>query len=294
MSGIPVSAEFGGGSSGLHRSQQGDENVDPRKASNIVVSVVLPFYNEEDCIRAVVAEVCRVLAEGFGKAWEIVMVDDGSTDRTGTILSEIADGEPSCRGIHLTLNSGQSAALEAGFKTCRGEIVATMDGDGQNDPVDIRRLASLLHLREVDMVCGIRQQRQDTFVRRWSSRLANAVRSAVLHDNITDVGCSLRVFRRDCLDRIHFFRNAHRFFPALMIMTGYRVIETPVNHRPRIGGQSKYGMGIHSRLWAGLLDLAGVWWLRKRALNYRVTEEETPAPSASPVVFSETWQDSSV
>jgi dolichol-phosphate mannosyltransferase len=262
--------------------------------SDIVISVVLPFYNEEDCLRPVVDEARRILSEGFGTAWEIVMVDDGSTDRTAAILYEIEAGEARCRGIHLTANSGQSAALEAGFNACRGEMIATMDGDGQNDPADIRRLASLLHLREVDMVCGIRQRRADSLLRRWSSRLANTVRSAVLHDHITDVGCSLRVFRRACLTRIHFFRNAHRFFPALMIMAGYRVIETPVNHRPRLSGRSKYGMGVHSRLWAGLLDLAGVWWLRKRALTYRVIEDQPPVGETAAVRLAETWRDSSV
>jgi dolichol-phosphate mannosyltransferase len=121
------------------------------------------------------------------------------------------------------------------------------------------------------MMCGIRTTRADNFVRRASSRIANRVRSFFLQDNITDVGCSLRVFRRQCLGEVRFFRNAHRFFPALFIMAGFGVAEMPVNHRVRQHGTSKYGGGINSRLWVGIADLAGVWWLRKRFLRYRVT-----------------------
>ena len=177
------------------------------------------------------------------------------------------------RALHLKPNSGQSAALEAGFEVALGEFIATLDGDGQNDPRDIPRLLNVLKVKGLDMMCGIRQRRADNLMRRISSRIANRVRSAVLKDNITDVGCSLRVFRRECLKRIRFFRNAHRFFPALFIMAGFTVAETPVNHRPRELGTSKYGGGINSRLWVGIADLVGVFWLRKRALRYTVTRK---------------------
>ena len=128
--------------------------------------------------------------------------------------------------------------------------------------------------RGVDMMCGIRARRKDSLLRRVSSRLANRTRAAVLNDRISDVGCSIRVFRRSCLRQIKFFRNAHRFFPALFVMNGFRVAEMPVNHRPRAKGTSKYGFGINTRLWVGIADLFGVYWMRKRALRYSVVEDD--------------------
>lgn len=239
----------------------------------IALSVVIPFYNEEESVRGVCEEVWHVLSAVPGLAWELVMVDDGSTDQTSRIMADLSREHTRFRSLHLAPNSGQSAALEAGFEAARGEYVATLDGDGQNDPCDIVCLLEALKEQGVDMMCGIRRRRADTLVRRLSSRIANRVRSAVLKDRITDVGCSLRVFRRSCMGRVRFFRNAHRFFPALFIMAGFAVAEMPVNHRPREHGTSKYGGGINSRLWVGIADLAGVFWLRKRSLRYAVTKE---------------------
>ncbi|HON38733.1 MAG: glycosyltransferase family 2 protein [Desulfomonilia bacterium] len=239
---------------------------------DVVLSVVMPFYNEEECIEEVVSEVGEVLAEQAGLVWELILVDDGSTDRTPEILDSLELKGGSVRVVHLWPNSGQSAALEAGFAAACGELVATLDGDGQNDPRDILRLKDELEARRVDMMCGIRRKRADNMIRRVSSVIANRIRSGVLKDNITDVGCSVRVFRRECLGKVRFFRNAHRFFPALFIMAGYRVAEMPVNHRARLKGTSKYGRGINSRLWAGIVDLAGVAWLRMRSLKYTVRE----------------------
>ena len=239
----------------------------------IALSIVIPFYNEEESVREVSEEVWHVLSAVPGLTWELVMVDDGSTDQTPRIMADLAREYKLFRCLHLAPNSGQSAALEAGFAAARGEYVATLDGDGQNDPRDIVCLLDAMKEQGVDMMCGIRQRRADTLVRRLSSRIANRVRSAVLKDRITDVGCSLRVFRRSCMGRVRFFRNAHRFFPALFIMAGFAVAEMPVNHRPREHGTSKYGGGINSRLWVGIADLAGVFWLRKRSLRYAVTEE---------------------
>lgn len=240
------------------------------------LSIVIPFYNEEANVSAVCAEVEQVMARGFDGSWELVMVDDGSTDRTAAAVDALDRAHPNFHALHLYPNSGQSAALEAGFRAARGELVATLDGDGQNDPADITRLLEAMNERGVDMMCGIRVRRRDGFVRRASSRVANRVRASFLDDGITDVGCSVRVFRRDCLGRVRFFRNAHRFFPALFQLAGYRVDEMPVNHRPRLGGESKYGGGINSRLWVGIADLAGVWWLRRRALRYRVSGPGDP------------------
>jgi len=238
------------------------------------LSVVIPFYNEEESIKLVCEEVRQVFSSLLELAWELVMVDDGSSDRTPHLMDELARTNENFRALHLHPNSGQSAALEAGFDGARGDYIATLDGDGQNDPRDIPRLLTMLVEQKYDMVCGIRQKRLDNIIRRISSRIANRVRSAVLDDHITDVGCSMRVFRRACMKRVKFFRNAHRFFPALFIMAGFTVMETPVSHRPREQGKSKYGgLGINSRLWVGLADLLGVFWLKKRALVYTVNEK---------------------
>jgi dolichol-phosphate mannosyltransferase len=236
-----------------------------------ILSVVVPFFDEEESIQKVCEELRQVLSTERDVTWELIMVDDGSKDRTPQLMDDLEIRYENFRALHLKPNSGQSAALEAGFGVALGEFIATLDGDGQNDPRDIPRLLNLLKVSGVDMICGVRQRRADNRIRRLSSRIANRVRSAVLKDNITDVGCSLRVFRRECIKRVRFFRNAHRFFPALFIMAGFTVAETPVNHRPRELGTSKYGGGINSRLWVGIADLAGVFWLRKRALRYTVT-----------------------
>lgn len=235
------------------------------------ISIIVPFFNEEECLEQVCKEVIS-MAKASGHSWELIMVNDGSWDNTPSLMENISRSHPLCRAIHLNSNSGQSAALEAGFSRAGGEIIATLDGDGQNDPGDIPGLVAEMKRRDVDMLCGIRVTREDNIIRKFSSRMANYVRSRILNDHISDVGCSIRVFRRHCLPRIRFFRNAHRFFPALMIMAGFRVAEIPVRHRPRLRGTSKYGRGINTRLWVGLADLAGVWWLQKRALNYQLSE----------------------
>jgi dolichol-phosphate mannosyltransferase len=240
---------------------------------HLILSVVVPFFDEEESIQNVCEELRQVLSSECDLTWELIMVDDGSKDRTPQLMDGLAGRYENFRAVHLKPNSGQSAALEAGFEAACGEFIATLDGDGQNDPRDIPRLLNVLKAEGLDMICGIRQRRADNSLRRISSLIANRVRSTVLKDNITDVGCSLRVFRRECMKRVRFFRNAHRFFPALFIMAGFTVAETPVNHRPRESGTSKYGVGINSRLWVGIADLAGVYWLRKRALRYKVARK---------------------
>lgn len=237
------------------------------------LSVVIPFYNEESCVDHVCQELVQALAEETDliPTWEGILVNDGSGDRTGGLIDAWTQQGP-FRAVHIQPNSGQSAALAAGFKAARGTYIGTMDGDGQNDPRDLPNLLAELQRRSIDMMCGIRQHRADGFVRKASSRIANSVRRAVLHDGISDVGCSMRVFHRACLERVTFFRNAHRFFPALVMAAGYQVAETPVRHRHRHMGTSKYGAGINSRLWVGLADLAGVAWLTRRTLRYQVSE----------------------
>ncbi len=238
------------------------------------LSVVIPFYNEEESVEGVCLEASVVLERLYPGKWEMILVDDGSSDRTAELIDSLTSEHQQFVGLHLVPNRGQSAALEAGFAVANGELIATLDGDGQNDPQDLGVLLDEMSRLGVDMMCGIRRKRADNWVRKVSSRIANRVRSGLLHDNITDVGCSLRVFRRQCLQRIHLFRNAHRFLPAIFQMMNYTVAEMEVNHRPRLQGSSKYGGGINSRLWVGLADLVGVYWLSKRALVYQVVRSQ--------------------
>lgn len=243
--------------------------ADPKRP---YLSIVVPFYNEEECLVAVCEEVQKVLGDKVVGGWEMVMVNDGSKDATPRLIDELVAKYPHFRAVHLNPNSGQSAGLEAGFRASRGTLIATLDGDGQNDPADIFKLLGEMERRHVDMMCGVRAKRADNLVRRLSSRFANRLRARVLGDRISDVGCSMRIFKRRCVRDIGFFRNAHRYFPALFLMRGFKVAETAVNHRPRSKGVSKYGGGINSRLWVGIADLLGVYWLKKRALKYRTKD----------------------
>ncbi|MDF1537022.1 MAG: glycosyltransferase family 2 protein [bacterium] len=244
------------------------------------ISVVVPFFNEEECAGEVCEEILQVLSPVFGDDWELIAVDDGSEDSTGSVLKGAAAKNSSMRTIHSRERLGQSAALKLGFSVASGKYIGTLDGDGQNDPADLPLLLQQIETMDADMVSGIRVDRHDNWVRRMSSKIANGVRSTILKDKTTDVGCSMRVFRRHCLEDIHLFRNFHRFFPALLVMNGFAVAEVPVNHRPRFSGTSKYGGGINSRLWVGLADLAGVYWLSKRVIQPRAEEDEvTPVGS---------------
>ncbi len=166
----------------------------------------------------------------------------------------------------------------AGFHAARGEWVGTLDGDGQNDPADLPRLLQHAIDGDADMVNGVRARRRDGFVRRLSSRIANGVRNRLTGENVTDVGCSTRVVRREAVLRLPFFHGMHRFLPTLVRMQGFVIAEQPVNHRPRAGGTSKYG--IHNRLWSGIRDLFGVRWLQSRHRRWRVAETSEPSTSA--------------
>jgi dolichol-phosphate mannosyltransferase len=247
--------------------------------TSLKISVVVPFFNEEECARQVCEEVLEVLAPLFGDEWEFIAVDDGSDDGTPDILSRLAADYPAMmRALHSRERLGQSAALKLGFTAAAGETICTLDGDGQNDPRDLPVLLEQLESKKADMVSGIRVDRHDNWVRRMSSKIANKVRSSILKDKTTDVGCSVRVFRRQCLENIYLFRNFHRFFPALFVMNGFKITEVPVNHRPRFSGTSKYGGGIRSRLWVGLADLAGVYWLSRRVINTRAAQGDEGKP----------------
>ena len=229
------------------------------------ISVGIPAYNEAENLAPLLAELEAALAAA-GRTWELVLVDDGSTDGTGAWLAEAARRDPRVRPVRLAERSGQSAALAAGFLRARGAVVVTLDADLQNDPADLP--AVLAALDGADVVSGIRQGRQDTWVRLVSSRIANGTRRLVLGDRVTDIGCSFKAYRREALEGLPFFTTMHRFLPALCAFRGARVVEVPVHHRARRHGASKYG--VMNRLGRGLADLFGVLWLRSRLVRYRV------------------------
>jgi len=226
------------------------------------VSVVVPLYNEEENVPILQAELTAGLA---GLDYEIVFVDDGSNDRT---VERIAPNAR-IRVLRFEKNGGQSAAMYAGLHFARGETVVLIDGDLQNDPADIPKLLAEIK-RGADLVCGYRLQRKDTFVKRATSRVANFVRSRFAKDGVRDTGCTLKAMRRECIQTLVPFKGMHRFIPALVKGAGYRLVEVPVNHRPRKFGLSKYGLG--NRAIRATVDMFGVRWLLSRRLHYKVRD----------------------
>ena len=235
-----------------------------------IVSVVVPFFNEEENIPLLAAQVEQTFESLPDYGYECVFVNDGSTDGTRAALDTLAARNPRVRAIHLRENRGQSAALVAGLRHAHGELLVTLDGDLQNDPADIPAILSLL--ADYDCVCGYRANRHDTFARRLSSRIANAVRHWATHDGLRDTGCGLKGFRRKCVEHIIPFNGVHRFIGAIIRMAGCSLVECPVRHHRRVHGKSKYG--IQNRLWRGIYDLFGVRWLQRRYVTYRVEGEE--------------------
>ena len=199
------------------------------------VSVVVPLFNEEENVPLLQSELTRALSD---LDYEVVFVDDGSTDHTA---DRIEPG-PRIQVLRFEKNAGQSAALYAGLKNARGATAVLIDGDLQNDPADIPKLLAEIE-RGADLVCGYRAERKDTFVKRATSRVANFVRSRFTKDGVRDTGCTLKAMRRECVSALVPFKGMHRFIPALVKGAGYRLVEIPVNHRPRKFGLSKYGLG---------------------------------------------------
>ena len=234
------------------------------------LSIVIPVYNEEENVPLLLEEI-RAALESRRESYEVICVDDASTDGSLAALRSGAARDERVRIVRMTRNSGQSAALAAGFLRARGRLTVTLDADLQNDPADIPRLLDALG--DNDVISGIRSNRRDDWLRRVSSRVANRVRSTLLQDSVSDVGCSLKVYRTELLRWVPAFNGMHRFLPALVQMYGARVVEMPVNHRPRIHGQAKYG--LHNRLWRGIADLFGVLWLRRRHVDLRVAVDDT-------------------
>lgn len=234
------------------------------------LSVVFPVFNEEENIPILLDEIRRAL-EGKPWTYEIVAVDDGSRDRSLEVLHAEKAKHPQLRILALEKNSGQTAALDAAWRAAQGNLVVSLDADLQNDPADIPRMVEELERQGVDMVIGVRVNRNDTWSRRMQSKIGNGVRNWITRDQITDTGCSLKLVKRDAIDRVRLYTGMHRFLPTLVRMHGYKVSEIPVNHRARRFGVSKYG--AMNRAFRGLADCLAVRWMSTRQLNYRVREE---------------------
>lgn len=234
-----------------------------------MISVVCPFYNERDNLK----ELYQRLEGSLGRireSWEIIFVDDGSTDGGGDYLKSLIPAGAFVRVVALDRNYGLATALTAGLREAQGEILATLDADLQNPPEEIPRLLEMLE-RGFDIVAGIRSERKDPWIKKLSSRIANRIRRRVTGDPIEDPGCTLRVFRRGAFQAFYPYQNMHRFFLTFAEKQGLRIKQVPVAHAPRKRGRSKYG--VRNRLFQGLWDLAAVSWMLSKKINYRLRDK---------------------
>jgi glycosyltransferase involved in cell wall biosynthesis len=241
------------------------ENAQPE------ISFVIPCHNEQDNLCALVAAI-REAIDPLKRTYEIVIVDDFSTDNSWKVLKELAAGDARVRGLRFAFNCGQSAALWAGMNAARGRYIITLDADLQNDPRDVPQFLSALE--KFDCVCGSRLAARgegDGFVRIASSRIANWVRNKMSGENVADAGCCYRAFKRECIADLKFFKGMHRFLPTLFKIEGFTVTEIPVRHNPRSAGQSHYG--VWNRLFASFYDLLAVRWMKKRMFQYKVADK---------------------
>jgi glycosyltransferase involved in cell wall biosynthesis len=255
------------------------------------VSLVIPACDEQDNLLPLFHEIEEMLGKN-GSQCEILLVNDGSKDGTLEVMRQIKREYPGhdIRILNLDKNYGLSAALDAGFQSATNDIVVSIDSDLQNDPADIPRL--LEKIGEYDVVLGVRTHRKDGWLKRLSSRIANAVRNLVTHEHIRDTGCTLKAFKRSYLKRIRMFSGMHRFLPSLLEMEGARILEMEVNHRPRIHGKSKYY--LRNRLWGPWQDLLAVRWMKQRHFRYHIEEITDPRLSVqklAPVVTAEVEED---
>lgn len=237
------------------------------------ISIVIPVYNEADNVQVLTSEIIRTV--NFTQ-YEIIFIDDGSQDKTVEHLQKLTLQYRQVKFISHIVNFGQSASIITGIKAAKHDWIVTMDGDLQNDPVDIFALltTAMKHAMENKhqiAVIGIRETRDDQWIRKISSKIANFIRRKLLKDDCQDTGCGLKLFSREMFFRLPIFNNMHRYFPALFKSIGINVLQVPVNHRPRIKGKSKYG--IHNRLWVGIPDLLGVMWLLRRTYQAKVKNE---------------------
>jgi len=233
------------------------------------ISLVIPVYNEQSCLEPLADAIEHALAPA-SISFEAVMVDDGSTDGTADVLRGLAAKRPWIRVVRFEKNCGQSAAFEAGFHAAAADIVVTLDADLQNDPADIPKI--LEAMKGADAVCGVRVNRRDTSWRRFCSRFANTVRRLITGDRFRDVGCSLKAMKRSYLVKLKMFAGMHRFLPILLEMEGAKVVEMPVNHKPRLSGTSKYT--ARNRMWRALADAFVVRWMKKRVRPYKIVKDD--------------------
>jgi dolichol-phosphate mannosyltransferase len=229
------------------------------------ISIIVPLFNEEDNVPILQDEIEAALA---GRDYELILVDDCSTDATRSRIRRT----DRVRTIEFRKNAGQSAALYAGMRAARGEFVGLLDGDLQNDPVDLVRLFAELKRSGIDLIGGFRANRQDSWSKRTMGRIANAIRSRFIGDGVRDTGCTLKVMRRECLAALIPFKGMHRFIPALVKGAGFRIAEMPVSHRPRRFGVSKYG--LVNRVFRATADMFGVRWFLARRFNVREMENQ--------------------
>jgi len=237
--------------------------------------VLVPIYNEASNIAPLISEIRAALD---GKiTYELIYVDDGSTDNSWQELQNIATHFKTLRLIRHQRSYGQSIAILTGVKAARTGWIVTLDGDGQNDPADIPRLLAALQgpncPPKLQLIAGQRRKRYDNWLKRLSSRIANGIRRRLLHDNTLDTGCSLKLFSREAFLDLPHFNHLHRFLPALFLRNGGQIISIEVKHRPRIRGESKYG--LFNRLGVGIIDLLGVMWLQRRACIVEIVEDRT-------------------
>lgn len=233
------------------------------------LSIIIPIKNERENIEELVRRIQAALAP-LGRTFEIIYVDDGSTDGSYELLARLWEHMPELRLLKFDRNYGQTAALDAGFRHARGDIIVMMDGDLQNDPHDIPRLVE--KLQYTDVVCGYRMRRKDSWFRRAQSRIANAIRNWITRDSIIDTGCTLKAFHAHCLQNVKLYEGMHRFLPTLFRLEGFRVEQIPVNHFPRRHGQTKYSMT--NRMFKALKDLLAVRWMQRRSLRYKIEKEQ--------------------
>jgi len=240
-----------------------------KSVSAVRYSVVVPAYNEAESLPTLVREIEAVLT-GLGEPFEAIIVDDGSTDGSLAVLREESAKRPWLRYLSFARNAGQSAGFDAGFRAARGDVIITLDADLENNPADIPLL--LGHLREYDAVSGARTARKHSRARRLMSFLGNRVRNWFLGTDFKDTGCSLKVFRRECVERVPIFNGLHRFLNNVFELQGFRVLEVPVSHRPRQFGTTKYG--TFRRAFRVLPDILALAWMKRRWVNYEVKETE--------------------
>lgn len=234
----------------------------------IEYTVVIPLKDEAENISELIAELEPIM-NGLQQPWELICVDDGSVDETKQILVALSKEKPFLRVLTFAKNFGQSGAFDAGFQAAKGEFVITLDGDRQNDPKDISKMVEVA--KDYDIICGVRKNRKDPWHKKITSKMANFLRSRICQDYIQDTGCSLKIYRTECLKKIKMYNGMHRFLPALFSIEGFRIKEIPVNHRPRTKGVTKYH--FFNRFFKPVVDMLAVRWMRKRHLNYEIVRD---------------------